>query len=157
MTEYVCIICIVIALLALAKVLTVAANFSAVLCASVNVTFPNFLGCTNGSAPVISETSGVVNRTPTISTTVAGTVESQLSLITTAAIATFTGERLLTGSCSLPQFASIALPTGGVLEYPWLGCSVEDPGCCPIIIQKGGKLSVCPADYVTTSSACCPS
>ena len=157
MTEYVCIICIIIALSALAKAQTVAASFSAVLCTSVNVTFPNFLGCTNGSSLVTLETSEVVIRTPTSSATVAGTVESQLSLITTAAMATFTGEKLLTGSCSLPQFASMTLPTGGVLEYPWLGCSVEDPGCCPFVIEKGGKLSVRPADYVSTSSACCPS
>ena len=134
-----------------------AANFSAALCTSVNVTFPKFRECTDGSFLVISETSEVVNRTPTSSTTVVGTVESQLSLSTTATIASFTGENLLTGSCSLPQFASMTLPAGGVLEYSWLGCSVEDPSCCPFIIQNGGKLSVCPADYVTTSSACCPS
>ena len=156
-TRNVCIICIIITLSDFAKAKTAAANFSTVLCTSVNVTLPNFLGCTNGSSLVISETAKAVDRTPTSSTTVAGTVESQLSLITTAAVATFTGGKLLTGSCSLPQFASMTLPAGGILEYPWLGCSEEDPGCCPFIIQNGEKLSICPADYVRTSSACCPS
>lgn len=157
MTEYVCLICIIIGLSGFAKAKTVAANYSTILCTSVNVTFPNFLGCTNDSTLVTSETAEDVKRPSTSSTTVAGTLESQLSLITTAAVATFTGGKILTGSCSLPQFASVTLPAGGLLECPWLGCSEEDPGCCPIIIQNGGKLSACPADYVTTSSACCPS
>ena len=157
MTRNVCIICKIITVYDFAKAKTAAANFSTVLCTSVNVTLPNLFGCTNGSSLVVSATARVVNKTPTASTTIADTVESQLSLITTATVATFTGGKLLTGSCSLPQFASITLPAGGILEYPWLGCSEEDPVCCPFIIQNGGKLSVCPADYVRTSSACCPS
>ncbi|KAL8720147.1 MAG: hypothetical protein Q9225_002962 [Loekoesia sp. 1 TL-2023] len=45
---------------------------------------------------------------------------------------------------------------GGVLEYPWAGCSNDRPGCCPFDIKVGGLLSVCPKDYTTTSDACCP-
>ncbi|KAL8870296.1 MAG: hypothetical protein Q9174_003630 [Haloplaca sp. 1 TL-2023] len=45
---------------------------------------------------------------------------------------------------------------GGVLEYPWAGCSNDRPGCCPFDPKVGGVLNMCPSDYYTTSSACCP-
>ena len=156
-TSYVCISVSLSLFRILLRPMTAAANFSTVLCTSVNVTLPVFLGCNNSSSLITSGTGDVVGRTPTFSTTLQGALESQLSLITTAAVATFTGGRLLTGSCSVPQFASMTLPASGLLEYPWVGCSDEDPGCCPFPIQNGGKLSVCPADHVTTSDACCPS
>lgn len=151
---------------------TAAAAFNTDLCTSVNVTLPNYLGCSNGenvgsgnsSSPSSSGVSGLAtsgaagNGTATTKkATPVGTLESQMSLITTGAVATFSGGKLLTGSCSDPQFASMTLPAGGLLEYPWLGCSEEDPGCCPFNPKSGGPLSVCPADYVTTSGACCPS
>ena len=156
-TSYVCISVSLSLFRILLRPMTAAANFSTVLCTSVNVTLPVFLGCNNASSLVTSSIGDVVDSISTSSTTLQGALESQLSLITTAAVATFTGGRLLTGSCSLPQFASMTLPASGLLEYPWVGCSDDDPGCCPFPIQNGGKLSVCPADYVTTSDACCPS
>ena len=71
-------ICFNITLSDIAKVKTAAAIFSTDLCTSVNVTLPNFLECTNEQSLVRSETTIFVNRTPTSSTTVAGTVKSQL-------------------------------------------------------------------------------
>ncbi|KAL9039396.1 MAG: hypothetical protein Q9180_002555 [Flavoplaca navasiana] len=51
----------------------------------------------------------------------------------------------------------VTMNGGGVLEYPWAGCSYNRPGCCPFDVNVGGTLSVCPSDYTTTSNACCPS
>ncbi|KAL2040830.1 hypothetical protein N7G274_006288 [Stereocaulon virgatum] len=149
-----------------------AASFNTQLCSSVNVTLPNYLGCANGEnvgsgnspVPSFSSVSGLAtsgaagNGTATTKkATPVGTIESQLSLIVTGAVATYSGGKLLTGSCSEPQLASMTLPAGRVLEYPWLGCSEVNLGCCPFNPNSGGPLSVCPADYVTTSGACCPS
>ncbi len=72
-------------------------------------------------------------------------------------VASFAGQPLFTGSCTTPQFAVVTLQAGGFLEYPWQGCSDQDPDCCPFKPADGGVLSVCPKDYVTTSGACCPS
>lgn len=80
-----------------------------------------------------------------------------VTLPISAPVAKFTGGLLLQGSCTIPQFASVTIDGGGILEYPWLGCSNLDPGCCPFDISVGGLLSVCPKDYFTTSGACCPS
>ena len=151
---------------------TVAASFNTQLCSSVNVTLPNYLGCANGEnvgsgnspSPSSSSVSGLARsgatRNGTATTTKVapvGTPESQLSLVITGAVATYSGGKLLMGSCSEPQLATTTLPAGGLLDYPWLGCSEVNPGCCPFNPKSGGPLSVCPADYVTTSGACCPS
>ena len=48
------------------------------------------------------------------------------------------------------------MPTGGLLEYPWVGCSDQDPDCCPFAAGSQGPLTVCPHDYQTVSGACCP-
>ncbi|KAI4108078.1 MAG: hypothetical protein LQ339_002350 [Xanthoria mediterranea] len=76
---------------------------------------------------------------------------------TSGPLAMFTGRPLFTGTCTTPEFAMVTLNGGGVLEYPWAGCSSNRPACCPFDINVGGYLSVCPSDYTTTSSACCPS
>ncbi|CAD6590870.1 MAG: hypothetical protein ASARMPRED_005088 [Alectoria sarmentosa] len=86
-----------------------------------------------------------------------GTVEAGPSVDTTGPVATFTGKPLMTGTCTIPQFATTTLNAGEILEYPWMGCSEEDPDCCPFNINVGGRLSVCPHDYITTNNACCPS
>ena len=144
-----------------------AAAFNGQLCASVNITIPNYIGCPDGSnarggnTSSPSSTSGSnLADTGTATTkkgTPTGTLEPQLSLVTTGAVATFKGGKLFTGSCTETQFASMTLPAGGVLEYPWLGCSEEGPGCCPFNPKSRGPLSICPDDYVTMSGACCPS
>lgn len=117
--------------------------FNVAVCANVNVAIPDFIGCRNST----SSSSG-----PSASTTVLGAIS-----VATRAVASFTGGKIFTGSCTTAQFASASLAAGGILEYPWLGCSNQEPGCCPFDIQVGGALSVCPHDYVTTSGACCPS
>lgn len=87
----------------------------------------------------------------------AGTLEPGYSLATTGPVAKFTGGKIFTRTCVTAQYATITMPAGGILEYPWVGCSYEDPSCCPFDVNVGGILSVCPADYITTSGACCPS
>ena len=62
----------------------------------------------------------------------------------------------MTGSCTSPYIASLAFPSGGSLEYPWVGCSDQNPDCCPFELAAEGPLTVCPRDYVTISGACCP-
>jgi hypothetical protein len=81
----------------------------------------------------------------------------------TSRIAAFAGGSLLTGSCAVPTFTSITNPN---ILYPWLGCSINKPECCAFPIPSNlsendippnfGLLAKCPADYTTTSKACCP-
>ena len=90
--------------------------------------------------------------------TIAG-FEAVPTIATTGQVAQYTGGALLTGSCTTPVYATATLDAdagGGIVEYPWLGCSVENSECCPFDPNKGGQLSVCPSDYITISSACCP-
>lgn len=110
---------------------------------------------------IYSDTTAGVG--PTATTTAAGilgSIEPGPSIATTGPVATFTGEAILEGSCTVPRYASVTMGTGQgevYLEYPWLGCSLEEPDCCPFDSKVGGQLSVCPSDYFTTSGACCPS
>ncbi|MCJ1460375.1 hypothetical protein MMC28_010755 [Mycoblastus sanguinarius] len=148
-----------------------AITFNQQLCDSVNVTIPNYLGCPQGSSiPTPGATSGsgtassgssqggsLVSNTGSVTAPTTGTIAPGLTIATAAPVAKFTGEALLEGSCTTPQFASVTMNAGGVLEYPWLGCSNHEPSCCPFNPNVGGKLSVCPQDYFTTSGACCPS
>jgi hypothetical protein len=71
--------------------------------------------------------------------------------------ATFTGQAILTGSCTIPAIASYSPVAGNILEFPWVGCSPESPNCCPFPLADEGPLTVCPTDYFTTDGACCPS
>ena len=71
-------------------------------------------------------------------------------------IADFSGASLLTGSCTTPHIASYSAPNSGILQFPWIGCSNQDPACCPFDPASAGPISVCPQDYFTTSWACCP-
>ena len=92
-----------------------------------------------------------------MSSTVTVTDVASAFIITSGGpIAAFTGNAIMTGSCTSPYIATFAMPTGGVLEFPWVGCSNQNPGCCPFDIEAEGPLSICPHDYVTISSACCP-
>ncbi|KAL9101692.1 MAG: hypothetical protein Q9163_003078 [Psora crenata] len=104
------------------------------------------------SGAAVSGTTGGP-RTSTVAS-----IEPGIQLPTTSTLATFTGKSILTGSCTQPQFALVTMSNGGnFLEYPWLGCSYLFPDCCPFDLRVGGQLSVCPADYTTTSGGCCPS
>ena len=119
-----------------------ALQFNVHECAGVNVTIPSTIGC-----------SGV---TSTAGGKVTNTVQAAIS-IATSPVATFTGGKIFTGNCTSAQFASTTMGAGQVVEFPWLGCSNQQPGCCPFDVKVGGALSVCPADYITTQSGCCPS
>jgi hypothetical protein len=64
---------------------------------------------------------------------------------------------LLTGTCTIPHITSYTMDNGAIVQYPWVGCSNEDPGCCPFALDAQGPLNTCPADYYATGGACCPS
>jgi len=98
----------------------------------------------------------------TLSVATVSTVTNIIPAFTTTAggpIAAFTGQALLNiPSCTVAAIASYSPVAGGsVTEYPWVGCSPRNPGCCPWDFAQGGPLTVCPTDYITTSSVCCPS
>ena len=83
-------------------------------------------------------------------------IASAFTTTSNGPVAGFTGNAIMTGSCTSPYIASLAVPSGGPLEYPWVGCSDQSPGCCPFDLAAEGPLTVCPYDYVTISGACCP-
>ncbi|KAL8649742.1 MAG: hypothetical protein Q9226_005449, partial [Calogaya cf. arnoldii] len=120
-------------------------------CGSANVTVPDYLGCSPALASKFSASAGTVTQ---LSNTA---IQSAVMIPTNGPIAAFTGRPLFTGTCTSPEFAMVTMNGGGVLEYPWAGCSYNRPGCCPFDVNVGGSLSVCPSDYITTSNACCPS
>jgi len=132
--------------------LPVAQAFNQALCAGVNVIIPNFLGCGNASTTRSSAVAG-----PASTTVHQAGIELAVTVPTTGAVANFNGHALLTGTCSIAHPVLATVDNGGLMEYPRLGCSNEEPGCCPFDIHVGGPLSVCPEDYTTTSGACCPS
>jgi len=147
--------------------LTAALNINQQICSTVNITVPDFLGCapnvtsaigsalpSTGSTTSSSSSSSQSDTAGGHQSTVAD-IEPGLMAPTATSVVKFKGEAILTGSCTVPQFAAITI-AGGFLEYPWLGCSNLYPGCCPYDVKVGGILSVCPSDYETTSSACCP-
>ncbi|KAL9629170.1 MAG: hypothetical protein Q9164_006991, partial [Protoblastenia rupestris] len=91
-------------------------------------------------------------------TSTVASIQPGIQLPATSTVATFTAKSIFTGSCTQPQFALVTMDNGGnFLEYPWVGCSYLFPDCCPFDLRVGGQLSVCPADYITTSGGCCPS
>lgn len=143
-----------------------AANFNSQVCGNVNVTTSFDVGCPSATTTdargslttILTNSLGVTvnNQGPPSMSSISGTVEPGLSVATTGPVATFTGKPLLTGTCTIPQVVTTTLNAGETLEYPWIGCSGEDPDCCPFDIKVGGRLSICPHDYFTTSNACCP-
>ncbi|KAL8777660.1 MAG: hypothetical protein Q9213_007759 [Squamulea squamosa] len=121
------------------------------LCSNANVTIPNYLGCSPSLASKFSASAAAVTQVGNAA------IQSAVTIPTNGPVATFTGQPLFTGTCTSPAFAMVTMNGGGVLEYPWAGCSYDRPGCCPFDVNVGGTLSVCPSDYITTSEACCPS
>ncbi|KAI4240114.1 MAG: hypothetical protein L6R40_005353 [Gallowayella cf. fulva] len=121
------------------------------LCSGANVTIPNYLGCSPSLASKFSASAATVTQVNN------AVIQSAVMIPTNGPVAVFTGRPLFTGTCTTPQFAMVTMNGGGVLEYPWAGCSYDRPGCCPFDVNIGGSLSVCPSDYTTTSNACCPS
>ena len=146
----------------------VALTFDINLCNGVNVSIPDFLGCSplsssssssNSFSTIVSSTGlATQGSTTSTATDVLATVTSIESAFTTTSggpTATF-GGNLLVGVCTVPHLASYTESTGAVLEYPWIGCSNENPGCCPFPLSAEGPLASCPNDYMTTAGACCP-
>lgn len=143
----------------------IAANVK--LCGSVNVSIPDYLGCSpslaekfeasaaTASRSTLNSQSTQVNAAPTYLVT--GTVQSAVTVPSTGPVAAFTGRAIFTGTCTSPQYAVVTQAGGAVIEYPWAGCSDNRVACCPFDINVGGLLSVCPRDYTTTNDACCPS
>ncbi|KAL9025310.1 MAG: hypothetical protein Q9196_005841 [Gyalolechia fulgens] len=132
------------------------------LCASANVTIPNYLGCSPDLASKFTASAATATRSSAsnpnnAASSFTGTLQSAVSLPTNVPIATFAGSAIFTGSCTSPEYAMVTMDGGGILEYPWAGCSNDRPNCCPFDIKVGGLLTVCPRDYTTTSNACCPS
>lgn len=143
--------------------------FNLALCASYNVSIPDFLGC----SPLSSTGSKSITTTPlSVSTAALSGGSNTLSLATvytvtelqsaftaglTGSVAQFTGGPVLTGSCTVPQIESYSISNVGILEYPWVGCSNQNPGCCAFSPSQPGPINICPSDYFTTNGACCPS
>ncbi|KAL9124631.1 MAG: hypothetical protein Q9217_006051 [Psora testacea] len=138
------------------------------ICQAVGVTFPNFVGCSSNVSTAVSQAIASASSMASGAaasgtsggpkTSTVASIQPGVQLPTTSTIATFAGKSVLTGSCTQPQFALVTMGNGGnFLEYPWLGCSYLFPECCPFDLRVGGQLSVCPADYTTTSGGCCPS
>ena len=141
---------------------------------SYNVSVPNFLGCSPlnnstsshsllGTAAIGSALSGALLTATSSSTTASAitlaTIEPFLTTTPNGPVATFKGTSILTGTCNEAQLVSATIgnsSTISILEFPWVGCSNQQPGCCPFNLEQVGPLSVCPADYTTTSGACCP-
>ncbi|KAL8863226.1 MAG: hypothetical protein Q9178_000601 [Gyalolechia marmorata] len=121
------------------------------LCSNANVTIPNSLGCSPSLASKFSAAAATITKVSNAA------IQSAVMIPTNGPLAAFTGRPLFTGTCTSPEFAMVTMNGGGVLEYPWAGCSYNRPGCCPFDVNVGGSLSVCPSDYTTTSNACCPS
>lgn len=95
--------------------------------------------------------------------------------------AQYTGQALLTGSCTTAQWTAVSLNPGTILEFPMVGCNDNMPECCPslsvalttmpqptgcpspiyqndqvpraLVVQS---LTQCPQDYTLTSEVCCP-
>ncbi|KAK2755991.1 hypothetical protein FQN54_005788 [Arachnomyces sp. PD_36] len=114
----------------------------------------NTLTSTSNSTPTSASTTA-------IAPTIAGTA-SPLTKFNglSAEVAPFNGVSMFTGSCTSPKLASAsgsASADANITAYPWMGCSQEDHKCCAYAGEEPMLLTVCPHDYTTTSSACCPS
>lgn len=141
------------------------------------VTIPPYTGetaTTNTSAPTSTPTTGAtftVGATNTTgATNVTGatittrvTITDIVSPVTktnglSPPMAPFNGVSMFTGSCTSPNIALASASAGANLTaYPWMGCSQEHHDCCAFSGDELMSLTICPHDYTTTSSACCPS
>lgn len=138
-----------------------AANFNSQVCGNVNAALPLIAGCpsvttTDAQGSLTTILTNQQGQTISGTNYNTGTLEAAPSVATTGKVATFTGNPILTGSCTIPQVAMTMVNAGEIFEYPWMGCSEEAPDCCPFDIKVGGRLSICPHDYFTTNYACCP-
>lgn len=111
---------------------------------------------TLSSAPAMTATA-VAN--PFIST-LTGSTDTDFGWETVSKIhpttIAFAQRPLLTGSCTVPNFALATNAANVSYLYPEVGCSNLRQECCPYNAHEFVILPECPVDYVTTASACCP-
>lgn len=78
-----------------------------------------------------------------------------------AATAVFTGQPLLTGSCSSIYYEYAVITDGEAIVFPQQGCWANREQCCPFNFEENAVLTICPRDYASftgpSSSYCCPS
>ena len=53
----------------------------------------------------------------------------------------YTGQALLVGTCTIPQYTLLHFPDGGSIEVPLIGCSDDRPECCPGIVNSPPPVS----------------
>ena len=133
-------------------------QFEIEVCDMYNISIPNFLGCSplSSSISYAAGTSETSQASSGIATSTILTVAAAFTTSIGGPIAQYQGAALMTGTCTLPYIASTSISQGSILNYPWTGCSDEHPDCCPWQLDSQGPLTGCPADYITTSGACCP-
>jgi hypothetical protein len=89
----------------------------------------------------------------------------------------YTGQPILVGTCTTAQYTAILLSGGSYLVAPIVGCNDNHPQCCPslaaatitptatyrqmndaaiVTALAASPLTVCPGDYSSMGSVCCP-
>ena len=133
-------------------------QFEIEVCNMYNISIPNFLGCSPLSSSISygAGSLGTSQAPSGVATSTILTVAAAFTTSTGGPVAQYQGAALMTGTCTHPYIATTSISQGGILNYPWTGCSDEHPDCCPWQLDSQGPLTGCPADYVTTSGACCP-
>ena len=134
-------------------------RFNIQLCNTHNVSIPDFVGCSPLETSFSYQPGQTVTSQKPPESAVSTITQIDKAFTTTAdgPVASYSGNILLSGTCAAPHIATYTLPNGGLLAYPWVGCSDQNPNCCPFPLSAQGPLTVCPYDYYTTASACCPS
>ena len=142
-------------------------------CASVNETAPSFVGCSPPdlsssatsdfqSAASLASSTSAFNPETTASLMISTITGSVLHIPTslnsaTPVTATFNGQNpVLIGTCTDVSFAMATDVKGDITEFPEIGCSQGERGCCPDHGHIDALLTRCPQDYYTVASACCP-
>ncbi|KAL8639853.1 MAG: hypothetical protein Q9228_003161 [Teloschistes exilis] len=93
----------------------IAANVK--LCATANVTVPNYLGCSPSLASKFTASMATAAQT---NSAYIGIIQSEISVPTGGPVATFNGGALFTGTCTSPIYAVATMLGGGVLDVTGL-------------------------------------
>ena len=140
-------------------------------------TAPGFVGCspfslssfvglgsqatTMAPSTLSSEPATTTTAVPTtLVSTITGSTDSDFGWETVSGLhpstIVFSQRPLLTGSCTVPNFALATNAANMSYLYPEVGCSNLRQDCCPYNAHEFAILPECPVDYFTTSGACCP-
>lgn len=146
-------------------------------CASVGETAPGFVGCSPFSlSSFVGIGSSASTRAPS---TLSSTPATTASEILNPFVSTFTGSTdsdfgwetvsglhgttisfsqrpVLTGSCTVPNFALATNAANMSYLYPEIGCSNLRQDCCPFNPHEFAIMPECPVDYFATGIGCCP-